>query len=100
MIHLSCWDQHLPDKGYGTFQMIELHLVVDRQHDWIVIVFQIFNSIAELGTANPSNWSQKLTSLGVGLLLDIFRISDFFLKITGWDYNQAWDYTWLTRVPN
>ena len=33
MIHLSRWDQHLSDKGYGTFQMIELHLVVDRQHD-------------------------------------------------------------------
>ena len=33
MIHLSRWDQLLPDEGYGTFQMIELHLVVDRQHD-------------------------------------------------------------------
>ena len=29
---------------------------------------------------------------------DIFRISDFFLKIREWDYNRAWDYTRLTTV--
>ena len=35
----------------------------------------------------------------MGLLSDIFRISDFFLKIRGWEYNRAWDYnTRLTTV--
>ena len=34
----------------------------------------------------------------MGLLLDILGISDFFLKIRGWDYNRAWDYTQLTTI--
>ena len=38
----------------NTFQMIELHWVVDNMIV-PVTVFQIFNSIAELGTANLSN---------------------------------------------
>ena len=53
-----------------------------------VTVIQIFDSIAELGAANLSYWSLKLTravtqKLGVGLLSDIFRISDFFWKLGG-----------------
>ena len=58
MIHLSRWD-HLPNKGYDTFKMIALHWVVDTQHDCSSDCFQIFNSIAELGSANVSevsNW--------------------------------------------
>ena len=31
-IHLSRWDQHLQNMGQDTFQMTELHWVVDRQH--------------------------------------------------------------------
>ena len=52
--------------------MIEMHwVVVDN-----MIVFQVFNSIAELGFAKLL---QAVTqNLGVGLLSDIFRISDFF----------------------
>ena len=50
-----------------------------------VIVFQIFNLIAQLGAANLTKISQidKLffQNLRVGLLSDIFRISDFFWEL-------------------
>ena len=55
MIDQSRWDQHLADKGMGTFQMIELHWVVERQHDFSSDCFPFFNSVAELATANLSN---------------------------------------------
>ena len=48
--------------------------------------FQIFNPIAELGSANlieVSNWQAVTQNLGVGLLSDICRISDFFWKLGG-----------------
>ena len=48
------------------------------------IGFQIFYSVAELGAANlseVSNWQAVTQNLGVGLLSDIFRISDFFWKL-------------------
>ena len=51
-----------------------------------VTVFQIFNSIAELGAANlieVSSWQAVTQNLGVGLLSDICRISDFFWKLGG-----------------
>ena len=54
MIHLSCWDQHLQNKGLDTFQMIELQWVVDRQHDCSSDCFSNFYSIAELGAVNLS----------------------------------------------
>ena len=66
-----------------------------------VTVFQIFNSVAKLGTANLIevwNWQAVTQNLGVGLLSDIFRIFDFFWKLGRWGYNQAWDYTRLTTV--
>ena len=66
--------------------MIELHWVVDRQHDCFSDCFLIFNSIAELGSANVSevsNWQAVTHNLGVWLLSDIFRISDFFWKLRG-----------------
>ena len=47
----------------------------------LVVVFQILNSIAELGAANLSevaNWQAVTQNLGVGLLPHIFRISDFW----------------------
>ena len=63
-----------------------------------VIVLQIFNSIAELGTANligVSNWQAVTQNLEVGLLSGNIWL---FLKIRGWDYNRAWDYTRLSTV--
>ena len=50
MIHQSCWDQHLADKGYGSLQDC-IGLLIDNMIV-PVVVFQIFNSIA--GTANLS----------------------------------------------
>ena len=66
----------------------------------LVTVFQIFNSI-KLGAANLTevwNWQAVTHNLGLGLLLDIFRIFDFFWKLGRWNYNRAWDYTRLTTV--
>ena len=64
-----------------------------------VIVFQIFNSIAELGAANLSNqfvlnWQAVTKNLGVGLLSDIFRISDFFWKLGVGLYSANYGNRW------
>ena len=55
----------LAESGCGTIpvQMIELHQVVDRQHDCSSDSFyQILNSVAKLSSAYLSNWSLNLTS--------------------------------------
>ena len=51
--------------GCGTIpvQMIELHWVVDSQHDCPSDFFyQILNSVAKLSSTYLSNWSLNLTS--------------------------------------
>ena len=68
--------------------MIEMNWVAVDNMIVPVIVFHVFNSVAELGFANLSSWSLKLLqavtqNLGVGLLSDIFRISNFFWKLGG-----------------
>ena len=84
MTHLSHWDQHLPDKGRVLSRWLNcIGLLIDNMIV-PVIVFQIFNSIAELGAANlseVSNWQAVTQNLGVRLLSDIFGISDFFWKL-------------------
>ena len=65
----------LADNGCGTIpvKMIELHRVVDRQHDCSSDCFTKFNSVAKLSSAYLSNWSLKLfdklslENLGMGL---------------------------------
>ena len=85
MIHLSCWDQHLPERGRVFSRWLNcIGLLIDNIVV-PVIVFKIFNSIADLGAANLSNWSLKLTSghskFRSGIIIGYFRISDFFWKL-------------------
>ena len=106
--------------------MIELHRVVDRQHDCSSDCFpnfqfncwtrhcnlrlqldrfavpssaiQLLNLALQIYLTEFSNWQAVTQNLGGGLLSDIFGISWLFLKIRGWDYNRAWDYTRFTTV--
>ena len=71
--------------------MIELHWLLIDHMIVPVIVFQIFNLIAEIGAANlteVSNLQAVTQNLGVGLLSDIFRISDFFWNLRGGIINE------------
>ena len=86
MINLSFWDQHLQDKGLGTFQMIELHWVVNIWlFQWLFFKFsiQLLNLALQINLTKVSNWQAVTQNLGEGLLSDIFRISDFFWKLGG-----------------
>ena len=63
-------------------QMIELHWVVNSQHDCSSDIFtkfwiQLPNLVLHIYQTEVSIWQAVAWNLGMGLIWDIFRISNF-----------------------
>ena len=87
MIHLSHWDQHLLEKGRVLSRWLNcIGLLLDNMIVLVIVSIFSIQLLNLLGAANlteVSNWQAVTQNLRVGLLLDIFRISDFFWKLGG-----------------